>query len=139
MTKYQLTFLISLKIEAEQINQYQEKIIDQIKQLGAEIDNISETREQVLAYPIKGEKKVWLTSLTLRSEPDGANKIESILAKEDLVLRSMISIVPKEKPRSAPRRPMSRQEKEAPLKEVPVEPKIKEDLDQKINEILNWE
>ncbi len=140
MTKYQLSFLVSLKLKAEQINQYQEKIIRQIKEIGAEVENISETREQVLAYSIKEERKVWLVNLTLRSEPSKINQIKSFLEKEDLILRSMISAIPRERPWSALRRPSSRK-KEGVLAGAAAEekPKVEKNLDQKINEILNWE
>ncbi len=146
MTDYQLTFLVSLKLEAEQIVQYQDKIVEQLKGIGAEIKNISELKEQRLAYAIRGERKIWLANLVFSIEPEKAPEVEEMLSREQHVLRSMISRMPIEKEEVAPRRrPAQVQQAEteeikpAESKEPADKAETSKNLDQKINEILDWE
>lgn len=140
---YQLTFLISLKLEAEPAIQYQEKIVEQLKKIGAEIKNISELKEQMLAYEIRGEKKAWLSNLFFSIDPSKTREIKSFVDQESNILRYLI-VQPSTKVKSHPRRvPKPQKDKvaeiSASLETSAEQPKNAEALDQKINEILNWE
>lgn len=136
---YQLTFLVSLKLEAEQALSYQEKIINQLKELGAEIIKASEIKEQGLAYPIRGERKVWLVNLVFALDSKKVNAVEEMLNHEELILRSMISRHPVE---TKEVQPAVDQSIEKAAIEKPTESDeaktSSEGLDQKINEILDW-
>lgn len=138
MTNYQLTFLVSLKLEAEQAVQYQEKITNQLRELGAEVQEASEIKEQMLAYPIRGERKVWLSNLVFSLDSEKIPSVEEMLNSESHILRNMISRQPAE-PKKAPR-PRRRRPEPAtkPVAEKPEEAVDSKGLDQKINEILDW-
>jgi len=136
---YQLTFLVSLKLEAEQAPSYQEKIINQLKELGAEIIKASEIKEQGLAYPIRGERKVWLVNLVFALDSKEVNAVEEILNHEELILRSMISRHPAETKEVQPA--VDQSIEKAAIEEPTESDEAKtssEGLDQKINEILDW-
>lgn len=138
MTNYQLTFLVSLKLEAEQAVQYQDQIITQLKELGAEIQATSEMKEQMLAYPIRGERKVWLNNLVFSLDPEKISSVEEFLNHEKHILRHMIFRRPAEsKEGSRPRRRRPEPVAE-PAAEKPEEVVDSKGLDQKINEILDW-
>lgn len=136
MTNYQLTFLISQKLEAEQVTPYQDKINEKLKEFGAEIKNVSETREQMLAYAIRGERKVWLGNLFFSTDPEKIAEINRFLDQEPHILRKMISILPDEKKVSERRTPPKREEKA--IEETAGKEPTSEEIDQKINEILDW-
>jgi ribosomal protein S6 len=139
---YQLTFLVSLKLEADKATQCQEKIIDKLKKIGAEIKEISEIKEQVLVYAIRGEKKAWLANLVFSADPEKINEIRTLIEKDQNILRHLIFQSQTKKKASPRRLPKSKKEFSgaivAPSKE---EDEIKDNkgLDQKINEILDWE
>ena len=144
MTKYQLNLLISFKLDPEQINPYQEKIIEQIKKTGAEVSEISEIKEQTLVFPIKKERKVWLMSFSFSIDPTKISEIKEIVKQDSNILRNLITQVstPKKISRRKSRLIEHEAEKQIIKEEKSSSPESDlndENLDERINEILNWE
>ncbi len=137
MNRYQLTFLASLKLEAEQAIQYQDKIINQLKELGAELEEAPEIKEQSLVYPIHGERKVWLGCLIFVLDPEKIVTVEGMLNHEKNILRHMISRQPAEDNTPVRRRTRPQIIKEPAASTEKIK-KETEGLDKKINEILDW-
>lgn len=151
MTKYQLNLLISFKLDPEQINPYQEKIIEQIKKTGAEISGIPEVKEQTLAFSVKKEKKVWLMSFSFSIDPTKISEIKEIVEHDPNILRNLITQV--STPKRISRRKSRLMEHEAEKQIINKEKQITnkeesslpesnlndENLDERINEILNWD
>jgi ribosomal protein S6 len=150
MNKYQLTCLISLKLDSEQIIPYQEKLADQLKEFGANVLEFSEPKEQVLAFGIKGEKKAWVINFLIESDSEKIPELKTLVEKDSHILRNMISLATNEKEPSrrkarSLRHEANKSEDSTIKKESPDSIKESEEapsegnLDDKINEILNWE
>lgn len=99
MRYYELAYLISSKVNQQELQEIQERVIGKIKELEGILDEENPALKRNLAYEIKGEKAAFLVSLIFFLEPEKISKLKERIEKEDKILRYLIiqKKAPKEK------------------------------------------
>lgn len=99
MRYYELAYLISSKVNQEELKKIQDKVINEIKELGGVLEEENPALKRSLAYEIKKEKVAFLVSLTFFLEPEKVSKLKEKIKQEKEILRYLIfqKKAPKEK------------------------------------------
>jgi len=154
---YQLTCLLPPFLEQAKVEKISQKIKDRINEKGGSLAGNQTIFKKTLAYPLKKHQEAFYLNLNFLLDGQAINKINQQLNLEKNILRHFIAAKqqPKNKPEIDRKIAIAEEIKPLVAKEVPLaegkEPrpveekqtadkqrKVKiEEIDQKLNEILN--
>ena len=130
MKNYELTYLISTDVSAEELKNFPEKIKSFIQEEEGAIKKTTEPSKTKLGYPIKEKGQGFLTILNFSLSPEKIANLEKKLKAENQILRYMILNKDLSKKILRPKRtspePKTKESEKVELKEI----------DKKIEEIL---
>ncbi len=130
MNYYELTYLIPISLNEQEIEELSKKIEEFLQT--EKIDKKEGILRKKLAYPISGESQAFLISIFFQSEPADILKLKKYLKEEGKILRHLII---KTKPQEEERE--EEDPKKTPLFRPSQKPKVElSEIDKKIEEIL---
>ena len=125
MRYYEIAYLISSKVNKEELKEIQKRIILAIRKYGGILDEENPALKRTLAYEIKKEREAFLVSLTFFLEPEKLKDLKKEVEKEKEILRYLLF---------KRKRPKERKVK---VKKVEKPKKIElEKIEEKLEEIL---
>ncbi len=140
MKSYELTYIISSALTTDEVQNAVKDTESFIQSHEGIILSSEKTSAQTLAYPIKKQSSGYFSTIIFQAAEEKVKALKEKLDKEKQVLRSIILIKKpiKEMKARRTRKPLVTTEAAPGLKEKKVYEKISsEDLDKKIDEILN--
>ena len=90
MNKYELTFVVSAKIEDDERAALVEKCKALVERFGGKVTNVEEAGKKRLAYEIQKQKEAFYYFIQFESEATAPAEIESRVRIMDNVLRFLI-------------------------------------------------
>jgi len=99
MRYYELAYLISSKVNKEELSEIQKRVILALRKYGGILDEENPALKRTLAYEIKKEREAFLVSLTFFLDPEKVSEFKKEIEKEKNILRYLIfqRKMPKEK------------------------------------------
>ena len=138
MRFYELTYLSSLDLSEEGINNLKEKITSFLEKEGGVLDEAKSPVKKILGYPIKKKTAVFLTTLNFHSNPDQKSRFEQQLKSESEILRYLILAKSKPSKTEETLTKRIRKLKKPSVGHIPVKkPKVEfKEIEKKLEEIL---
>ena len=90
MKLYELTYLISPDLSAEELKILQEKINSFIQEENGKLQGLKSPVRRKLAYPIKNKSEAYFTALDFYLLPEKLETFEKKLKKESKILRYVL-------------------------------------------------
>jgi ribosomal protein S6 len=136
MKNYELAYIITPDLSAEEAKTLSEKMAGFVSELSGAVLHNADPEKRKLGYPIKGKIEAWLASLEFSLLPEKTIELKKKVISENQILRHLM--VAKAKKRIKPkkiRQLADREPKEK--KEGAAEEKVDiEKINEKIDEIL---
>lgn len=126
MRYYQLSYLLSPKIEKKKINEIEKEISSFLEKNGGILEKIEEPLKRTLFYPIKKFKEAFLGSVYFFLEPEMIKELEKKLKEKNEILRFLV--LSEKAPKKVPSPKKVTKPKKVELKEF--EKKLEEFLGQ---------
>jgi small subunit ribosomal protein S6 len=126
MRLYQLTYLISPKLDQKEIKKIEEELNLAIKNEGGKIREVEFLGRKKLAYQIKKEKEAIFVNLKFNLDPEKIKNLEKNLKAKEKILRYLM-IAKKEEKKVELKKPKRIKKEKVEL----------EKLEEKLKEILN--
>lgn len=128
MKSYELTYLISLELKQEEINNLLSKIESVLQEEGGTITENKKERIVQLGYKIKKQSKAFLAVLKFKMEPDKIKTFKEKIGEIPQVLKFLLlSEKPTKIKKEIPRR----------IKKLPKEEKVElKGIEEKLEELL---
>jgi len=90
MNLYELVYLINPKMTNEEVEEFNEKITNTLKDEGAKLYKMDEPKKRSLAYKIDDYREAYLASIDMDASTEKIKVIEERLKREDNVIRFLI-------------------------------------------------
>ncbi len=128
MKFYEITYLITSELTAEEAVSFHEKIKKLIEENKGKVGGEQTPTKRTLAYPVKKKTEGFLASIDFEADGEVAKKISESVRKEEEVLRHLV--ISKETSKKRDEEPKRRRRTLKPEKA-----KLKE-IDDKLDEII---
>ena len=99
MKSYELTYIISSKIDEEKASNLCQEVSNFVESTNGEVIRISTLKKTKLAYPINTEIIAYLTTLDFKYDPKKISELEKELKVKKDILRHIILIKKPIKPK----------------------------------------
>ncbi len=130
MKYYEFTYLVSSETSESDLREIREQIIGFLQETGGLLNEIKSVSKNVLGYPIKGKKVVFMNTLNFCLNPEKIKDFEKIIKLNNKILRYLIiSSQKNEESPKVSRKPESKEKKSVQKVEL-------KEIEKKLDEIL---
>ncbi len=130
MKYYELTYLVPSETSESSLSELKEQIIRFLQETGGLLNEVKSISKNILGYPIKGKKAVFISTLNFCLDPEKLKDLEKIVRSENKILRYLIiSSQKKEESPKISKRPELKEKKSVQKVEL-------KEIEKKLDEIL---